>query len=116
MVVMTQRAGDSVRIVLNRPEALNAWNTELLLGLKDAVRSAAEDPRVRAVLITGAGRAFSAGADLKAERTEDRIRTHVNPLIASVRAMPKPVVAAVNGPAVGVGASLALACDLVLAA
>jgi 2-(1,2-epoxy-1,2-dihydrophenyl)acetyl-CoA isomerase len=112
------------RIELNRPDSLNAWTVQLGADLLAAVDSAGGDPAVRAVLITGAGRAFSAGADLKqdASVTADGhpdvltpLRTFYNPIIAGVRRMPKPVVAAVNGPAAGIGCSLALACDLVLA-
>ncbi|HEX2233486.1 MAG TPA: enoyl-CoA hydratase [Thermoleophilaceae bacterium] len=112
------------RLTLNRPETLNAWNTALGEELKQLVEGEAADPSVRAVLVTGAGRGFSSGADLKAgfEPADDGlpdIRGELeifHPVIAGVRRLEKPVVAAVNGPAVGIGASLALACDLVLAA
>lgn len=113
------------RIVLDRPETLNAWDTQLGLDLRAAVERAA-DESVRAVLVTGAGRAFSSGADLKAgfEETADdgmpdirgRLHDVYHPIIVGLRTMEKPVVAAVNGPAAGIGASLAFACDLVLAA
>ena len=126
--VEVRREGAAARIVLNRPEALNAWNAELGLALRDAVLDVAGDPEVRAVLLTGAGRAFSSGADLKdlsgREETTASGRPDVrkvlteryHPIITAVREMPKPVVAAVNGPAVGIGLSLALAADLVIAA
>jgi 2-(1,2-epoxy-1,2-dihydrophenyl)acetyl-CoA isomerase len=113
------------RITMNRPDSLNAWTAELGRELKQAVTGDAADPAVRAVLITGAGRGFSSGADLKAgfDPADDglpdlRKELHelYHPIIAGVRRLEKPVVAAVNGPAVGIGASLALACDLVLAA
>src|SRR5215211_500520 len=112
------------RVTLNRPETLNAWTSELGRELKQVVQRDAADPSVRAVLVTGAGRGFSSGADLKAgfEPGEDgmpdvRKELHelYHPIIAGVRRLEKPVVAAVNGPAVGIGASLAFACDLVLA-
>lgn len=112
------------RITLNRPETLNAWNTQFGHDLKAAVEQAA-DESVRAVLVTGAGRAFSSGADLKAgfeETAEDgmpdirgRLHDVYHPIIVGLRTMEKPVVAAVNGPAAGIGASLAFACDLILA-
>ncbi len=111
--------------MLNRPESLNAWNEELGRELGDAVGSVAADDAVRALLITGAGRAFSSGADLREQRAgadggapdlSERLRESYNPIILAVREMPKPVLAAVNGPAAGIGCSLALACDLVIAA
>jgi 2-(1,2-epoxy-1,2-dihydrophenyl)acetyl-CoA isomerase len=117
--------GAELRIVLDRPERMNAWDAQLGRDLRAAVELAAEDDAVRAVTITGAGRAFSAGADLRAgfERTPDghpdvggALRERYNPIIAAIRRMPKPVLAAVNGPAVGIGCSLALTCDLLLAA
>jgi 2-(1,2-epoxy-1,2-dihydrophenyl)acetyl-CoA isomerase len=113
------------RIVLNRPEALNAWTPRLGEEMLTALTRAADDPEVRAIVFTGAGRAFSAGADLKAGAELDengkpgvakRLRSVYNPLILRVRTVPKPVIAAVNGPAVGIGCSLALASDLIVAA
>lgn len=107
-------------IVLNRPEAMNALNRELKVALRDALAAAGEDPAVRAVLITGAGRAFCVGQDLKEHVTDlqqdakapwSTVSEHFNPIVLSVATMPKPVVAAVNGPAAGAGASLAFACD-----
>jgi 2-(1,2-epoxy-1,2-dihydrophenyl)acetyl-CoA isomerase len=113
------------RITLNRPETLNAWHAPFGHELRRAIEVEAADPSVRAVLITGAGRGFSSGADLKAgfDPAEDgkpdirkQLHSLYHPIIAGVRRLEKPVVAAVNGPAVGIGASLAFACDLVLAA
>jgi 2-(1,2-epoxy-1,2-dihydrophenyl)acetyl-CoA isomerase len=110
-------------IELNRPQALNAWNAQLGADLLSALRTAAADDAVRAVLITGAGRAFSSGADLRdMGRGEGRpdlyatLTERYHPIMQAIRALPKPVVAAVNGPAVGIGCSLALCCDLILAA
>lgn len=115
-------------IELNRPEALNAWNRRLGVDLLAAVEAVAADPAARAVVIRGAGRGFSSGADLRdiaggEDRAPDgrpdvrRILTdRYHPIINGIRQMPKPVVAAVHGPAVGIGLSLALACDLVVAA
>jgi len=114
------------RITLNRPDSLNAWTGEFGEELKQVVTGDAADPSVRAVIVTGAGRGFSSGADLKAgfdPHPEDgapdvkkELHHLYHPIIVGVRQLEKPVVAAVNGPAVGIGCSLALACDLVLAA
>jgi 2-(1,2-epoxy-1,2-dihydrophenyl)acetyl-CoA isomerase len=121
-VRVTHRGG-AATIELSRPEALNAWNTQFGLDLRAAIEQAAEDDDVRAVLITGAGRAFSSGADLKAgfdptpeghPDVHTALTERYHPIITGIRRMPKPVVAAVNGPAVGIGCSLALASDLVL--
>jgi 2-(1,2-epoxy-1,2-dihydrophenyl)acetyl-CoA isomerase len=112
------------QITLNRPETLNAWHSAFGRELRRAIAEDAADEAVRAVLITGAGRAFSSGADLKAgfDAADDglpdirgALDELYHPIISGVRRLEKPVVAAVNGPAVGIGASLALACDLVLA-
>jgi 2-(1,2-epoxy-1,2-dihydrophenyl)acetyl-CoA isomerase len=117
--------GPAARILLNRPEALNAWNEQFGLDLLDGVTRIADDDATRALLITGAGRGFSSGADLKEQRGADedglpdlssRLKEIYHPIIAGLREMPKPVVAAVNGPAVGIGCSLALAADLIVAA
>ena len=116
--------GAAATIELNRPDQLNAWDLKLGTELNEAVKGLSADDAVRAVMITGAGRAFSSGADLKEERSADdglpdlgeRLKSLYNPIILDIREMPKPVVAAVNGPAVGVGCALALACDLIVAA
>jgi 2-(1,2-epoxy-1,2-dihydrophenyl)acetyl-CoA isomerase len=125
--VNLRRDGAAATIELNRPEALNAWNAQLGHDLLAAIRAVADDGGVRAVVLTGAGRAFSAGADLKdlsgrEERTDDGhpnvrkvLTDRYHPIITAIRTMPKPVLAAVNGPAVGIGLSLALASDLVVA-
>jgi 2-(1,2-epoxy-1,2-dihydrophenyl)acetyl-CoA isomerase len=114
------------RVTLNRPDVLNAWNPELGRALGEIVTQRAPAEEVRAVIVTGAGRAFSSGADLKsgfdphpADGMPDVRKTLeqvYHPLIVGIRRLEKPVVAAVNGPAVGIGCSLALACDVVLAA
>jgi 2-(1,2-epoxy-1,2-dihydrophenyl)acetyl-CoA isomerase len=117
--------GPAARILLNRPDALNAWNEQFGKDLHDAVSTVAGDESIRAVLITGAGRGFSSGADLKEQRGADdgglpdlsaRLKEIYHPIITDLREMPKPVVSAVNGPAVGIGCSLALAADLIVAA
>ncbi len=120
----------AVRLLrLNRPEALNAFTTGLLVHLRQALEAAAEDAEVRCLLITGAGRAFSAGQDLSDPHVAPSrdpgvppkdighlLEHFYIPLALRLRSMPIPVVAAVNGVAAGAGASLALGCDLVLAA
>ncbi len=120
-----EQDGGVGRLTLNRPDTLNAWTADFGRELKQVVQGEAADSSVRAVIVTGAGRGFSSGADLKegfdpAEDGMPDVRKELDqlyhPIIAGVRRLQKPVVAAVNGPAVGIGASLAFACDLVLAA
>ena len=124
--VTVERRGGVARILLNRPDALNAWNKQFGVDLLAAVKGAGLDPEVRAVVIAGAGRGFSSGADLKGgfepEPVGGKPDVHTtlieryHPIITGIRQMPKPVVAAVHGPAVGIGCSLALCADLILAA
>jgi len=114
------------KITLNRPDDLNPLSVQMAQEVLSVLVQIEGDPEVRAVLITGAGRAFSSGADLKGgdrgltpEGKPDvltALRSAYNPLIYKLMTIPKPVIAAVNGAAVGIGASLAWACDLVIAA
>jgi 2-(1,2-epoxy-1,2-dihydrophenyl)acetyl-CoA isomerase len=125
-VIRLYRRGAAAKIELNRPERMNAWNADLGDQLRDTVQDLAADPAVRAVLISGAGRAFSSGADIRDDRGETTpdgrpdvykaLTTRYHPIITGVRHMPKPVVAAVQGAAAGIGLSLALSCDLIVAA
>ncbi|MGH3201896.1 MAG: enoyl-CoA hydratase/isomerase family protein, partial [Streptosporangiaceae bacterium] len=127
--VNVYRRGPGAKVELNRPGRLNAWSNQFALDLLAAIKEVTNNPEVRAVVVTGAGRAFSSGADLKevADRPDGetvnqtldvyrRLTERYHPIITGLRLMPKPVIAAVNGPAAGIGLSLALACDLVVAA
>ncbi|GAA4901974.1 enoyl-CoA hydratase/isomerase family protein [Streptomyces coeruleoprunus] len=105
-------------ITINRPDAMNAMNTEAKVALRDALEAAGADPAVRAVLLTATGRAFCVGQDLKEHveslATGDAMRTvreHYNPIVRAITSMPKPVVAGVNGVAAGAGFGFALAAD-----
>ena len=121
-----ERDGAVTILTLDRPDVLNAFNDALTEALAAAVADCAADARVRAVVITGAGRAFSAGQDLADRlamiekggdlRLGDELRRRYHPVIAAIRAMRKPVIAAVNGVAAGAGLGLAVACDVRVAA
>src|SRR4051794_37362746 len=109
-------------ITLDRPEAMNSLNTATKVALREAVTSAAADEAVRCVVLTGTGRAFCVGQDLKehvellnsgsTEALFTTVEKHYNPIVTAIAEMPKPVIAALNGVAAGAGASLAFACDL----
>jgi 2-(1,2-epoxy-1,2-dihydrophenyl)acetyl-CoA isomerase len=124
--VLLYRTGAAATIVLNRPDRMNAWSTALSRDLLEVLRELASDDEVRAVMLTGAGRAFCSGADLKDAAagadgsgatldTDSILIEWYHPIVTTIREMPKPVISAVNGPAAGAGLSLALAADLVVA-
>ncbi|MGN8035556.1 enoyl-CoA hydratase-related protein [Chitinophaga sp. 22321] len=108
-------------ITLNRPEVYNAFNDPLSYELQDALKKAEKDTSVRVVVLTGAGKAFSSGQDLKASMESGKrdlsesLHKRYNPIIRAIRNMPKPVICRLNGVAAGAGCSLALACDLIIA-
>jgi 2-(1,2-epoxy-1,2-dihydrophenyl)acetyl-CoA isomerase len=124
-MVDVNRDGAAVKIALNRPERMNAWSDGLSRDLLAVLREVAADETVRAVMLTGNGRAFCSGADLK-DGADDAVAGKLDtyttltrwyhPIVTTIREMPKPVLTAVNGPAAGAGLSLALAGDLVVAA
>lgn len=108
-------------ITLNRPDSYNAFNDELSYELQDALKQVEKDKDVRVVVITGAGKAFCSGQDLKAAAAGgvrsfmDSLHKRYNPIIRAIRNMPKPVICKLNGVAAGAGCSLALACDMIVA-
>jgi 2-(1,2-epoxy-1,2-dihydrophenyl)acetyl-CoA isomerase len=122
MTLITSIESNVLKITLNRPEVFNSFNQEMAFALQAVLDDAANNADIRAVLLTGEGRAFCAGQDL-AEATDPNgpelqsiVRQHYNPIIMKIRNLEKPVIAAVNGVAAGAGANIALACDIVFAA
>ncbi|SDK58811.1 2-(1,2-epoxy-1,2-dihydrophenyl)acetyl-CoA isomerase [Catalinimonas alkaloidigena] len=109
-------------ITLNRPDVYNALHMEMSLELQDAFRQAGDDAAVRVVVLTGAGKGFCSGQDLKAVQGQrafsfsETVRKQYNPLILGMRKLPKPIIGRINGVAAGAGCSLALACDFLIAA
>lgn len=108
-------------LTLNRPKAFNSFNREMAFALIDRLEECAGDDTIRAIVLTGAGKAFCAGQDLK-EATEDNgisfemiLKEHYNPIVRKIRTVEKPIVAAINGVAAGAGANIAFACDMTVA-
>jgi 2-(1,2-epoxy-1,2-dihydrophenyl)acetyl-CoA isomerase len=123
--ILISREAGVLSVTLNRPDKLNAFNPEMHALLRGALEQALDDAGVRAVLLTGAGRGFCAGQDLSERNLSAdaapidlavSLGSNYNPLVRRLRALPKPIVCAVNGVAAGAGANIALACDIVLAA
>jgi 2-(1,2-epoxy-1,2-dihydrophenyl)acetyl-CoA isomerase len=119
--VLYHKEGNILRITLNRPEVYNAFDDTLSYELQDALKAAEKDTEVRVIVLTGEGKAFCSGQDLKAiagiEKRSfiDSINKRYNPIIRAMRNMPKPIICRLNGVAAGAGCSLALACDLIIA-
>jgi len=115
--VITDRVGTTALIKLNRPDVLNAFDADMRRALRDTLQAVADDTSVRVVVLTGEGRAFSAGADLKAgvptaAQAHSQLLEEYGPALTAIAEMPKPVIAALDGPAVGIGLAYALICDL----
>jgi 2-(1,2-epoxy-1,2-dihydrophenyl)acetyl-CoA isomerase len=110
------------RIILDRPEKFNSFIRPMAMSFQAALKDAADDPDIRCIIITGVGKAFSAGQDLQEAIDPEGpelsriVSEHYNPVIKLIRSIEKPVIAAVNGVAAGAGANIALACDIVVAA
>lgn len=124
-MILSEVSGGVQRIVLNRPDTLNAFNVRMHEELAAAIARGADDPEVRVLLLTGAGRAFCAGQDLGDRKPAadgsppdlgHSLEAYYNPLIRRLTGLPKPIVCAVNGVAAGAGANIAFACDIVVAA
>ncbi len=121
MTLKIEITNNVATLTLNRPEVFNSFNKEMAFALQNALDECNSNPEVRAVVLTGVGKAFCAGQDL-AEATssdgpalESIVRNHYNPIILKIRSLSKPVIAAVNGVAAGAGANIALACDITFA-
>jgi enoyl-CoA hydratase/carnithine racemase len=126
-VLVIQRSGGAVRLTLNRPERLNAVTPDLLQSLADEIDTASADDGCRVIVLTGAGRGFCSGADLVESESSARstgdleamqveAMRHATRIARAIAWAPKPVIARLNGPAAGIGAAIALSCDLILAA
>jgi 2-(1,2-epoxy-1,2-dihydrophenyl)acetyl-CoA isomerase len=108
-------------ITLNRPDVYNALNDEITFEMQDALKAVSKDENVRVVVLTGEGKAFCSGQDLKAASGDQKrsflqsLHKRYNPIISAMRSLPKPIVCRLNGVAAGAGCSLALACDVIVA-
>ena len=122
LAVLYEKTGNIARITLNRPDVFNAFNDDQSYQLQDALKQATKDAEVRVIVLTGAGKAFCSGQDLKAiagsknRSLSESLYKRYNPIIRAMREMPKPIICRLNGVAAGAGASLALACDFIVAA
>jgi 2-(1,2-epoxy-1,2-dihydrophenyl)acetyl-CoA isomerase len=119
--VLYEKKGNVAFVTLNRPDVFNAFNDDQSYQLQDALKQANKDEDVRVVVLTGAGKAFCSGQDLKAiagsknRSLSESLYKRYNPIIRAMREMPKPIIGRINGVAAGAGASLALACDFIIA-
>lgn len=121
-MIQTEIIGKTAFLTLNRPEVFNSFNREMALKLQEELDSCEKNKDVRAIVITGNGKAFCAGQDLKEVTSPELnpgfkkiLEEHYNPIISKIRKIEKPIIAAVNGVAAGAGANIALACDIVVA-
>ncbi|MBL0340974.1 MAG: 2-(1,2-epoxy-1,2-dihydrophenyl)acetyl-CoA isomerase [Bacteroidetes bacterium] len=121
MTINLSKEAGVAKIILNRPDVLNSFNKEVAMAMQDALKDCDRDPEVRAIFLTGEGRAFCAGQDLAEAIAADGptlnsiVRDHYNPIISQLRGIEKPIICAVNGVAAGAGANIALACDIIFA-
>ncbi len=123
MASITKEIKDKIAyLTLNRPEVFNSFNREMALLLQDQLDACEKDPEIRAIVLTGNGKAFCAGQDLKEVTSAELnpgfkkiLEEHYNPIIERIRKIEKPIIAAVNGVAAGAGANIALCCDVVIA-
>ncbi len=120
--ITTQIENKIATLTLNRPEVFNSFNREMALLLQDELDACEKNPEVRAIVITGSGKAFCAGQDLKEVTSPELnpgfkkiLEEHYNPIISRIRNIEKPIIGAINGVAAGAGANIALACDVVVA-
>jgi 2-(1,2-epoxy-1,2-dihydrophenyl)acetyl-CoA isomerase len=119
--ILSETKGSVAIIRLNRPDKFNSFNREMALGLQNALDEAEKDKNIRAIFLTGEGKAFCAGQDLgeaidgSGPGIEKIVNEHYNPIVRRLRKIEKPIVCAVNGVAAGAGANIALACDVVIA-